>query len=205
MTRTITASMSAAFVLQRSEVVHLLSMAFSGGTVRLTSAPQDISWDSQTWSAVGGAMSFESVQETADLAGQGLRFILDGVSQVAITAFLAEGYIGRLARLYRAHIDTDGTIIPDPLTLFHGYMNNAWEVSEQWDSDFVGSVSTVKTTFVSPLAKFDQIRGIRADLPSHQRHYSGDLFMRHIAKVTEGDVGWGVYRIHPTHIPLPRP
>jgi hypothetical protein len=185
--------MTAAFALQRSEVVHLLSMEFSGGTVRLASSPHDISWDSQTWSAVGGAMMFEGVQETPDLSGQSVVFTLDGVSQVAIAAFLAEGYIGRLARLYRAHLDTDGTIIPDPVTLFHGYMNSAWDVTETWDEERGASSSTVKTTFTSPLVKFQQKRGIRADMTSHQRKYSGDTFFSHIAAIPDGDINWGVY------------
>jgi hypothetical protein len=118
--------------------------------------------------------------------------MLDGVSQVAIAAFLAEGYIGRLATLYLVHLDSSGNVIADPLILFLGYMNTAWNVDEHVDPD--GGWARVSTSIVSPLARFNQKRGIRADLVSHQRHYSTDTFMSHIAAIPDGDIGWGIYR-----------
>jgi hypothetical protein len=172
---------------------------FSGGTVYLTSAARDIAWDSQTWSATGGAMSFEAVQETSDLAGQGVKVILDGVTQATISALLSDHYIGHEAKLYLAHLDTDGSVIADPVLLFHGYMNDAWTIKEKRDPS--GGVATVETRLVSPLVRLQQVRGIKANQTSHETHYANDTFMRHISALREQDLGWGVGLLAPGWLP----
>jgi hypothetical protein len=187
--RTITAAALAALQGQQAEIAHLLSLAFSGGTIRFTSGPHDVSWGGFTWSAAGGAMSFEAVMETPDPSGQRLRITLDGVQLTAISALLAQSYIGRLGTLRRAYLNSAGTIIVDPITLFTGYMNAPWEVSEDWDNHW----AKVTTELVSPLAVFQQVRGITADLTSHQRWFTGDTFFKHMLDKPDGDFGWGIF------------
>lgn len=188
MSRTVTAATLAKAQSQSSEVIHLLSLAFSGGTVRFTTGPHDVSWNGFTWSAAGGAMSFEAVNETADVSGQRLKIILDGVALTAITALLSEDYIGRLGTLYRAHLNLAGQIVADPIVLFLGYMNSPWEISEDWENHWC----KVETELVSPLAVLEQVRGITADPNSHQAFYSADTFWAHIATRPTGEFGWGV-------------
>lgn len=189
MARTLTAAALAALQGQRAEVQHLLDLAFSGGTVRFTSGPHNVDWNGNAYSAAGDAMSFESVTETPDPSGQRLRIVLDGVQLGAIAALLSQNYIGRLATVRRAYLNAAGTIIADPLVLFTGYMNTPWEVTEDWD----GRWCKVSTELVSPLAVFEQVRGITADKTSHQRFYATDTFFAHIVDKPTGDFGWGVY------------
>lgn len=191
MVRTLTSGMQTAIAAQGSEIAHLLVMVFDGGTVRLTDAAHDIDYGGNTYTAFGGLLRFEAIQESPDFDSQGLDLEIDGVDQTIIAELLADKYIGRLATLYRVHFGADGLIVSDPVTLFVGYMNNAWEVEEKFTPDGVG-YCTVKTRFSSPMAKFDQWRGIRADTQSHQ-HAIGDdtdTFMRHIAALPEGNIGW---------------
>lgn len=192
MSRTITALTLAAVERQQSEYLHLLELNFSGGALRLTSGPHDVSWNSVTWSAAGGAMSFESVSETPDYSGQRLRLILDGVNKLAITTFLAQDSIGRFGKLYRAHF-TNGQLVVDPILLFLGYMNAPWEVTEDPDDRW----AKVETELVSPLAVLEQQRGIIADLISHQQLFPDDTFFEHIATKPEGDFGWGPFAVGP--------
>jgi len=187
--RVLTAAVLAASQGQRAEIAHLLSLAFSAGTIRFTTGPNNVDWNGFTWSAAGSAMTFEAVNETPDPSGQRLRITLDGVQLSAISALLAQNYIGRLAVLYRAWINTGGTIIADPIILFKGYMNTPWTVSEDWDNHW----AKVETEIVSPLAVFNQVRGITADKTSHQRWFAGDTFFAHIVDKPAGDFGWGVY------------
>lgn len=189
MARTITAATLAAAQSQAAEVLHLVSLAFSGGTLRLTTGPHDVSWDSQTWYAAGGAMSFEAVSETPDLSGQRVKLTLDGVNTQAISALLAQDSIGRLGHLYRAYLSSGGQIIADPILLFLGYMNSAWEVMEDPD----GRWAKVETELTSPLAVLEQRRGIVADLNSHQQFFATDTFFSHIATKSDGDFGWGLF------------
>lgn len=189
MSRTITTASLAAAQSQRAEIFHLLSLAFSAGTIRFTTGPNNVDWMGYTWSAAGSAMSFEGVNETPDPSGQRLKITLDGVSLAAVSALLSQNYIGRLATLRRGWISAAGTIIADPVILFTGYMNSPWEVSEDWDNRW----AKVETEIVSPLAVFNQVRGITADKTSHQRFYPTDTFFAHIVDKPSGEFGWGVY------------
>lgn len=191
MARSLTAATLAALQGQRAEIFHLLSLAFSGGTIRFTTGPNSVTWGGVTWSAAGGAMSFEAVNETPDPSGQRLKITLDGVSLTAVTALLGQNYIGRLATLYRGYLDSGGSIIVDPFVLFTGYLNAPWDVSEDWDNRW----AKVETEIISPLAVFQQVRGITADLTSHQAFYAGDTFFSHIIDKGEGDFGWGVTKL----------
>lgn len=190
MGRTLTAAALTQIQAQRAECIHLLSLSFSGGTIRFTTGSTDVTWNGNLYSKAGAAMSFEGVNETPDPSGQRLKIILDGVSLGAIAALLAENYIGRLGTLYRAYLNSAGTIIVDPIILFTGYLNTPWEVTEDWD----GRWCRVTTELVSPLAVFNQVRGITADKTSHQRFYTGDTFFAHIVDKPEGDFGWGVFQ-----------
>lgn len=189
MSRTLTAATLAALQGQRAEIFHLLSLAFDAGTIRFTTGFHNVDWGGVTWSAAGGAMQFEAVSETPDPSGQRLKITLDGVNLAAITALLAENYIGRLGTLYRGYLDSGGSIIVDPIVLFTGYLNAAWDVSEDWDHRW----AKVTTELVSPLAVLHQVRGITADLTSHQSQFTGDTFFAHIVDKPEGDFGWGIY------------
>jgi hypothetical protein len=187
--RTVTAGALAALQGQRAEIGHFLTLNFSGGAIRFTTGPHNVDWNGNTYSAAGGAMSFESVSETSDPSGQRLKITLDGVSLGAVAALLAQDYIGRTATLRRVWYDSAGQIIVDPMVLFTGYLNTPWLVSEDWDNRW----AKVETEIVSPLAVFNQVRGITADKTSHQRWFSGDTFFAHIVDKPEGDFGWGVY------------
>lgn len=192
MSRTITAGSLTALQGQRAEIVHLLSLGFSAGNIRFTSGFHSVSWGGQTYSPAGGAMSFEAVAETPDPSGQRLKIVLDGVALTSISALLAQNYIGRLGILRRGYLNAGGTIITDPLVLFTGYMNTPWEVTENWDGPT--PYATVTTELVSPLAVFNQVRGITADPISHQRWFPGDTFFTHILNKPIGDQGWGVFK-----------
>jgi hypothetical protein len=190
--RTMSTAVASAVTASTGELCFLLSLPFSGGTVYLTTASRNVAWNSQTWVAVGGLLSFEAARETTDLSGQSVKVTLDGVSQIAIAAFLGEHYIGGVAELYLAHFAADGTVIATPLKIFAGYMNSKWTVKENIGEG--ENHATVSTVLVSPIARFHQIRGIRANQNSHKAHFSSDTFMRHIMALEDGDIGWGIYQ-----------
>lgn len=195
MTRDLSGAMVTAAQSDEGEVFHLISLEFSGGTSFLTTAPHDIAWGGDTYIAVGGHLGFEVVQETTDLTGQGVRLTLDGVNQTIISPLLAQSYIGRTAMVRQGHIDSSGDIIVDPVTLFSGLLNSAFEIDESRDPETSGTV-IVRTTIVSPLVSFRQQRGIRMTLASHQHHFPNDTIMRHISTISARKVYWGRGPMH---------
>ena len=184
MVRTLTAAMKTAAAAESGEAFHLYELNFSGGVQRFTDASNTIVWNTFTWTAIGGHLRFEAVQEVPTLEGQGVRLVLDGVDQTVIAAILAENYIGRVCRIYRIHLDTAGAIIDDPVEIFNGFLNSPFEIRED------GETVTVSTFAVSSLIMFTQTRGIRASVTSHQQHFSGDTFFRHLTALAGHTPPW---------------
>ena len=87
-------------------------------------------------------------------------------------------------------MDSAGALIVDPVLLFEGLLNSSFRVTESRDPDAGGTV-VVTTTIISPLVSFRQQRGIRATLTSHQHHFSGDTFFKHISTISARKVYWG--------------
>ena len=190
MGRTLSAGMVTAAAAEDGDLLHLVSLAFSGGTLFLTTAPHDVVFSGDTYVAVGGHLGFDVVPESGDLTGQGVRITLDGVDQTVISPLLAQNYIGRRARVYQAHMDSSGVLVADPVLLFEGLLNTSFRVAESRDPDTGGTV-VVTTTIVSPLVSFRQQRGIRMTLASHQHHFPADTIMRHISTISSRQVFWG--------------
>ncbi len=187
MTRTMAAGMVTAAKAETGEYCYLLSFAFSGGTLYLTTASTDIDWSGNTYQAIGG-LTFEAVRETRELTDQSLRVTLDGVDQTVITKVLQQNYIGQTATLHIAHFSS-GAIIADPVPLWSGYMNDSWQIRGSRGSG--GGTSRITTSIVSPFVIFRQTRGIRANVPSHSSIYSGDLFWRHLLSIQGRPIYWG--------------
>jgi hypothetical protein len=185
MTRGLTANMVTAAQAASGEIFYLYELEFSGGTLRYTTAPNDMSWDGQTWVSIGGHLRFEGVKESRDLTGQSVRVILDGVNQAVISALLGQNYIGRTAKIYLGHIASTGAITTDPYLLFSGYLNSAFRVEEQ-----PNETCRVSTSLVSFLARFKQQRGIKASVASHEDIFAGDTFWQHITEIPV-KVWWG--------------
>ena len=190
MPRTLTAGMITAAQAAEGDLFHLISLAFSGGTIFLTTAPHNVVFSGDTYTAVGGHLGFDSVNESGDLTGQGVRLTLDGVDQTIVSPLLAQNYIGRTAKVYQAHMDSAGALVVDPALLFEGLLNSRFRVTESRDPDAGGTV-VVTTTIVSPLVSFRQRRGIRATLASHQHHFPGDTFFKHISTISARKFPWG--------------
>jgi hypothetical protein len=171
------------------EYCHLYEFQFSGGTERFTDASTDISWDSQTWTALGGHIGFEGVQELAAIRAQGVRITLDGVDTTIITHVLGENHIGRKALIRLAHF-SDGAVVSDPQLIFEGFMNSDFEIVETAGDS---PTCSVRTFLTSKIAQFRQVRGIKANQTSHQAHYSADKFFRHITAVADIKQIWGAY------------
>jgi len=188
--RTVTASMTTALTAETGSVCHLFELDFSSGTIYLTTAVHDISWSGNTYVALGGHLSYEAVQESADLDGAGVQVTLDGVDQTIIALVLGQEYIGRTARIHQVHFGADGAIVADPVLLFQGLLNADWQIDE--DPDPNQATCTVRTTMISELSKFRERRGLQSDTESAQRHYSGDTFWRHQPPVARNFVYWGM-------------
>ena len=195
MPRTLHNDMKTAAAAETGEIFHLFDLGFSGGTLYLTDASNDVTWNSNAYVAIGG-LSYDAIQETSVLGAQTVRLTLDGVDTSIITRILQQNYIGQTAIIRFAHMATDGTITSNPVIVLQGLMNAAFEVRESF-GDRGGGSASVTTRLVSPFAIINKLNGIRASVASHSAVYPGDTFFRHMPDPAAGNM-WG--NPNPVHI-----
>lgn len=194
MTRVLTPAFETAVESETGEVIHLIKAEFDTcaypDILYWTTGSVAILWDSQTWQAIGGALSWEAISEAGDDRAGGVPITLSGVDLSIISLLLSHKFRGRGVTIWRAHLNpTTGAVIADPYKVFKGLMNDKWEVTEQVADE--GSTIDVKTRLVSRIALFRQLKGIRTNLASHQRHFSGDTFFQNVPILVGRKIYWG--------------
>jgi hypothetical protein len=198
MTRTLAAGMVTAVAAESGYAdVWLIVLVSSGGTTRITTASQTVTWDANTYTAVGGAIEFEPPAETSDPAAQSLRLSLAGVSQTIITDLLTNDMRGRDCTLYFGQIDVaTGAVIADPVEVFTGLLNDRWTITEERGDSGPGTVR-VSTSAVSQLARYLVPRGMRSNVQSHNDMLAraglavGDTFFSRVPTLVGKQVLWG--------------
>lgn len=197
MTRSLDASLLTDLAAESAVLVWLVELTFGGGTVRFTSAAADVDWSASTWTATGGALVVEPVLEVADLRAQGVRLTLSGVDPAIVSAVLGQDHRGRAAKLYLGHLDaSSGDVIGTFYTAFQGYMNDGFEITqEQGEADGVAGTVRITTRLVSRLVDLERVRGISANVASHQAHFSADTFFRPVAPLMGRVIYFGPSRV----------
>lgn len=170
-----------------TEVVHLVELNFSGGSIYINTGAADLNWNGQTWIAVGGDLRVGPVEESSDFGNQGLDLQLSGVDPTLFATLLTNNFRGRMGKVYRAQLDASGVIRMTPLLLLQGIQLGAYEIVE--DRSREGGTITMKTR-LDGLMGLDRERGIWANLISHQHHYPTDTFMQNVAALAATPIYW---------------
>ena len=139
--------------------VWLVEILGSGSTIRYSNLPSDVSWSSKTWTGIGGVINLEAPPETADPLAQSCSISFSAVDTTIIAEVLGNQVRGRSCRIYFGQIlVSTGVVVVDPLLVFKGMMNSSWEVSEQPSSMGGRGASSVSTTIVSDMARYQFTR-----------------------------------------------
>lgn len=186
--RTITAPNLAQVTAEGAVAVEFIELAFST-TVRLTTAPVDLTWGGNTFTGSGMLLSIGAVEETDDQKAQSVELRLSGVDQSIIAVLLGEVVRGKLATIWRGWY-VNGALVDTPLLLFKGYLNESFDVEEGHRREGGGRTCDIRTRLVSRFAQFDQPRGIRCNVESHQRWHTGDTFFQNVPKLANLRIVW---------------
>lgn len=200
MTRTLTSGMQTAIDAEVSTVVRLVELEYSGGTLRFSTASQELAWDSQTWEALGGAVRVQGTEETPELADGGVSVVLSGVDGALISTLFANSFRGHVVRVWRAHID-DGEIVADPIVEFVGYQNDPYRITDNSKASEGGNGKVeIKTRWVSRLARLAARNAVRTNLHSHREMLRragltgtnlDDSMMRFVPAIQGKRIRWG--------------
>lgn len=198
MTRTLASGLQAEIDAQSAHYAHLFQIESSGGTTRFATTAQNISWDSQTWVAIGGMLVFSSAEETPDPSGQGVELTLSGVDQTFIAILLNNNFRGREVRIWLAHFTESLQITADPLEIFRGRQLSDYRITETRPAspDQPGTVE-IRTRVQSHLAILRSSQAVLCTEHSHNDMLkraglsTGDTFMRNLIAIAGRPIKWG--------------
>jgi hypothetical protein len=186
--RSLSSDVLAAIQAEAGERVYLIKLDYSGGTIYLTTGSRDLSWDSQTWDAAGGALSIGTVEDAPD-SRAGLQIAIGGVDQTVVGILLNQNYRGRLAQVWQAILDPDVGDVVGVIPLFEGFQLDNYEVTERAERG--KPITCTITTRVLHRLATAEFRGIRANVHSHQKYYPNDTFFQHVASLASRKIYWG--------------
>lgn len=161
----------------------LARLAFDSGVVLAHTGVGDVVYDSETYLGVGGFGSISAVNEGLGVKPFGIQFILTGVDPALIAKVLADHYQGEEAKLMVGLLDSDHSLIGDPVILFVGRMDTT--------NIEIGETATIVVTAESRLVDWARPKIRRYSHEDQQDLYPDDLGFEFVATMVEKDISWG--------------
>jgi hypothetical protein len=215
--RALTSGVQTEVAAEVARATHLIELQFTGGTIRLTTAPVNVSAGvtrpdgsvdgPYTFSAIGGELSFGEVAESGDFGGSGTPLKFSAVNQTVIAAVLLNPCVGCLASVWRCHFDATWAVVASPTLLVCGYLNEDWLCEDHRPTDITETPSaTIETRVVDLFGALNQVRGIQSNLASHQSQpeqpavaagatlehlFKFDTFFQYVAQLPTKRFQWG--------------
>lgn len=184
MSRDLTASYLSAMQADVVNLALFFEGEFNSGTLRLWTGAKDITWNSQTWSAVGTFLGISVMTETSDIVANGVTVTLSGVDPANITLAISEARQGLKGRVWVAVMTDPETVIADPFQSFVGLL----DVPEIKDE---GESTTISITYESRLVDLQRPREFRYTHESQKILYPDDLGFEYVASIQEQEITWG--------------
>lgn len=169
----------------RHNMCHLAVVEFDGETVRLCDSYRSVIWGGDEYPACGDLVSFEPINESADLQINSIIAGITGVDQTYLSDLLNRNYLDRPIRIYRAYLDDSGDIIGEPVLLFDGLMDEPTIQDSPVDGSFLLGISAS-----SVWRDFDQRNGMRTNNNTHQKIFPGDKGFEFAAQILD-QIKWG--------------
>ena len=137
------------------------------------------------FTALGHLLGFEGVEETTDLQITTATVSLSAVDQALISSVLQYEYIDRTLEIWRCFFDEDEQLIPDPVKIFEGRMDEP-VISDDPDS----GTMTVSLSATSHFSDFERRPGRHTNHQEQQAHFLGDKFFEFVGSIDK-DITWG--------------
>ena len=175
----------AEIVKDQTHSCHLLEVYLDTQTYYLTDNHFDITFNSNSYSALGSFLGFDSIEESAQITANSLTLTLSGVDQTYTNLFLTENYVDRRVIIRKAFLNTSSALIADPVIIFDGRMDSP-AIQENADSGMASVTVGVSNQFID----FENIPGRFTNHENQQLHYPGDLGFEYASQIIK-DIVWG--------------
>ncbi len=165
--------------------IHLLKITFDSSTVYMTDAYRTITWDSQSWVALGHFLSFSDIEESGGIEVSSCTVGLSGVDQSYISLFLNNDFIDREVSIWKAFLDASMSVISSPVLIFNGRINKP---GIQEDPE--AGTCTIAVDVASNWVDFQRIPGRHSNTTEQQIHFPGDMGFEFASDKTS-QIKWG--------------
>jgi hypothetical protein len=169
----------------KNQPFHLVDVLFDPTPIYITDAWTNVIWNGQVYTALGHFLGFSDIEESADLRVTNMTVQLSGIDQSVVSAVLGEKYIDRPLRIRKAFFDENMSIIPDPVLIFEGRMD---QPSIQEDPNNGSCTVTVNAS--SAWVDFERKSGRHTNHTEQQLFFHGDKGFEFISEITK-EIVWG--------------
>jgi hypothetical protein len=182
--RTLSVSMQAAIIAGTVRPVMLALLSFGATTLTLSTAQQDIVWNSITWSGNGWFFGPQNIKESGDRNSDEINIDLSGVPPALVAEILLYGQKKETGSFWLALCDASWAVIASPYLLFSGHYDSA-----QFSDD--GDTSTLTIGYTSDTGEIQDAAEVRMTDAEQQTRYPGDLGFQFIEGIKDWSGYWG--------------
>ena len=159
--------------------------------LRLTNHYQDITFDSNVYTASGSMLGIGQYQENIEATNDALQVSLSAIDSAVFAAVLDNPVAGSTVKIYKAFLDEDlGTLIGDPYLVWSG-IANSYSIDDNYEhssSDTV-NISLSCKSLLSTL--MERQSGLYTSMPSYQFKYPTDYSMEFVAGLSDRSFNFG--------------
>lgn len=184
MSRGLTAAMLAAVLAGTVRPVLFYQGEFSTGTLRLTSAARDISWNGQTWVGAGSMLEVSPVEEASDIRAVNFSVSLSGEFAAILSIALGAVRQGYPGSVWLGAFDAAGALIADPFKAFSGRL----DVPDVLDD---GAICRITVSYESRLIDLERVRARRYTPEDQAIDYPTDLGFDYVPSLQDAKIKWG--------------
>lgn len=186
MDRGSTGAFQTEIVKSANKPFHLVKLILDEGSHYLSDCYIPITYDGNEYLPTGSFLNFSDIIESNETNIEQIGISLSGIDQTFNSIFLTVDYIDREIEIYKAFLDTNDSLVSDPLLIFNGRLNNP-TIKEDVDA----GTSTLSFTASSLFVDFDKINSRFTNNESQQSFFAGDTGFR-FSSVVVKELNWGM-------------
>lgn len=161
----------------------LIDAEFSSGTIYVWDGDYDLTWNSNTYLGAGQLLEISPIGETTETKVNDLTISFTGIDSNYKTFALSQVDLDNDVAIRFALLDSSGSVVADPETVFKGKMDEV-KLSES------AGTSVFELAVQNKLAILRKANSRRYTNRDQQELHAGDTGLRHMVN-SEREIRWG--------------
>lgn len=162
----------------------LFECVVSSTTLRYSTLPRNVSWNSQTWLGNGYLRSIGRAKESDRVGAEGMEVYLAGEPSALIALALDEFRQNKAATVYFGLLNSSWAVIADPYPLFKGVLDSV-ELGDAVDS------ASIRITLEHKMIAQNKAAGLRYTAEAQNAMFAGDLGFEYMLQLQDWSGYWG--------------